>query len=62
MVIKQGKLTHWYADYSHFVHLLALWFGRGGDYNYGLESGIFAFGDGNGAMSLFIGFRVILIP
>ncbi len=44
---------------SNFVYSTNPWFVRGGNYNYGVESGVFAFGNGFGSVNSWYGFRVV---
>ena len=48
------------ADHAYFVYHVNPWFNRGGAYNNGTESGLFAFGNNNGSVNENIGFRVVL--
>ena len=50
------------ADHAYFVYHVNPWFNRGGAYNNGTESGLFAFGNNNGSVNENIGFRVVLTP
>ena len=54
--------SSWYGDYASFVSSSYPWFDRGGDWKYGTESGIFAFGSASGAVSTYLSFRIILTP
>jgi len=56
------QISSWYADLTHFVYFSHPWFARGGAFNYGLDSGIFAFGANFGSTNATIGFRIILTP
>jgi prepilin-type N-terminal cleavage/methylation domain-containing protein len=50
-------VTSWYTDYSVMPTAATPWISRGGPYNGGASSGIFAFQSSNGAISSSIGFR-----
>ena len=50
----------WYHDRAFFVLNSSSWFGRGGYYNYGFESGVFAFSHNTGDASLDLAFRITL--
>ena len=50
----------WYSGSSGFVNSTYPWFNRGGGYNNGVVSGVFAFGPHTGSVLLHIGFRVVL--
>ncbi len=54
--------SSWYGDYASFVSSPYPWLDRGGDWKYGTESGIFAFGSASGAISTYLSFRIILTP
>ena len=48
------------ADCADFVNHVNPWFNRGGAYDHGTESGLFAFGHNTGSIDEYIGFRVVL--
>ncbi len=51
----------WYSAYSYFVNPIHPWFERGGDYQSGITSGIFSFGEHTGE-NVYISFRLVLTP
>ena len=51
----------WYNDYSYMVRVELTYFGRGGFYTYGSNSGSFYFGRGDGAPTDNGGFRPVLL-
>ncbi len=53
-------INSWYSGHSYFVSPTLPWFIRGGTYNGGGESGVFAFGWHIGSMHPSHGFRVVL--
>ncbi|MCI8568228.1 MAG: hypothetical protein HFG48_02800, partial [Bacilli bacterium] len=59
---EKRPINSWYANQGLFIYNVYSWFGRGGAYNLGTESGIFAFGHAFGAIGDHLGFRVILMP
>jgi len=48
------------ADQAYFVSSYNPWFARGGEYNHGLNSGVFAFSNDNGRTDSWLGFRVVI--
>ncbi len=54
--------TSWYGDYAYFVYPVAPWFIRGGVWNVGVVSGIFAFSRVSGGVDTTLSFRVVLAP
>ena len=56
------QISSWYSTCAAFIYLSSPWFGRGGAYYYGTESGPFAFGRDDGSMYEFSSFRVVLTP
>ena len=56
------EIGSWYADCVGFIYNVSPWFVRGGSYNYGTESGLFAFGRNTGFFDEYLSFRVVLIP
>jgi len=55
-------IDSWYADQSHFLTFDVSWFARGGGYDHGLFTGIFAFSNFYGHADNRISFRVVLSP
>jgi len=47
------------ADQAYFVSSYNPWFARGGEYNHGLNAGMFAFGNTNGSHGV-LSFRVVM--
>ena len=52
----------WYSDLAYFIHPVDPWFLRGGLWDGGIESGVFAFCGASGARASYISFRVVLSP
>ncbi len=55
-------ISSWYSVSSEFVSSTWPWFVRGGSYNFGVESGVFAFNHDPGSVHSWIGFRVVMMP
>ena len=53
--------SSWYYDYTYFVNSTYPWFGRSGDWNYGVTSGAFAFRRNTGGTDAYISFRLVLL-
>ena len=56
------QISSWHADRAYFVWSNGPWVIRGGDHNYGSETGMFALGAANGSTYDSVGFRVVLTP
>jgi len=54
------QIGSWYADEAWFVAYWNPWFGRGGAFTHGTESGVFAFGNADGHTAPWGSFRVVL--
>ena len=54
--------SYWYGDLALFVLPSNPWFVRGGRWNYGSETGAFAFGSTDGYANSNFSFRVVLTP
>ena len=57
---KEQTVGAWYADEAWYVSYIAPWFVRGGYFNSGKGSGIFAFGNSEGKSSHSSGYRIVL--
>ncbi|MCI8568078.1 MAG: hypothetical protein HFG48_02020, partial [Bacilli bacterium] len=55
------QISSWHENCAVFVNNTIPWLVRGGAYNRGTESGIFAFGSDNGSINA-LSFRVVLAP
>ncbi len=55
-------ISSWYADEAWFTYNGNSWFSRGGAFNYGIESGVFAFSQNTGGADVRSGFRIVLSP
>ena len=58
---KTGQIGSWYADFAFFVYSGNSWFVRGGRYDNGLNSGIFAFHHAHGQSNSNRSFRIVLM-
>lgn len=56
------KISSWYSNHAYFGYQRGPWIHRGGGYDVGSGSEVFAFGYGAGEASHIIGFRVVLTP
>ena len=54
------QIGSWYTGSAHFVYSSSPWFVRGGNRNYGLDAGAFAFSVEYGRLESWISFRVVL--
>jgi len=54
--------SSWYSDYAFYPYSTYPWFYRGGLWNAGTSSGIFAFGRNNGGVVSYVSFRIVLAP
>ena len=54
--------SSWYNNNSDFIGSTYSWFGRGGQYSYGILAGIFCFERANGGTYTGGGFRIVLTP
>jgi len=59
---KSRDISSWYADAAWFVDSNGPWFIRGNRYSYGLDTGVFAFGNEYGRLAATISFRIVLTP
>jgi hypothetical protein len=61
-VRKKSSSYGWFSDYSDFVGSGYPFFVRGGAYNDGSGAGVFYSSRGNGGVSSYASFRVVLCP
>ncbi len=54
--------SSWYNDYAYFVTSSNPWFECGGGWSDGIDSGILAFGNYTGNVSMSISYRIVLAP
>ena len=54
--------SSWYNNNSDFIGSTYSWFGRGGQYSYGILAGIFCFERATGGTYTGGGFRIVLAP
>ncbi len=54
--------TSWYGDHAYFVTSIGPWFTRGGHWNVGVSSGVFAFNRSSGGVLTHTSFRLVLTP